>query len=197
MIYYHVVLYLLLLAVSLVGVGITLVNLPGLWLILASLGIYELLTRHLYASWRTLLAMLIAAAVAEYLEFTSSGRSARRAGASRRGMWGAILGSIIGGIALTGLIPIPVLGTIIGLLIGAFAGALIGEFVGGTEIGASLKIGASAAKGRAFGLMIKFAFGIGMLTTVAIAAFPHNRQVPVSSPTHSIPATTRSATTVP
>jgi uncharacterized protein YqgC (DUF456 family) len=194
MIYYHVVLYLILLAVSLAGVGIVVVNLPGLWLIVASLGVYVLLTHHEFASWRTLLAMLIAAAVAEYLEFTSSGRSARRAGASRRGIWGGILGSIIGGIALTGLIPIPILGTIIGLLVGAFAGALIGEFSGGTHIGKSLEIGASAAKGRAAGLAIKFIFGVGMLMTVAITAFPHHRGIAVLTPTRTLPTTTQSAT---
>jgi uncharacterized protein YqgC (DUF456 family) len=194
MIYYHVVLYVILLVVSLAGVGIVVVNLPGLWLIVASLGVYELLTDHEYASWRTLLAMLIAAAIAEYLEFTSSGRSARRAGASRRGIWGGILGSIIGGIALTGLIPIPILGTVVGLLVGAFAGALIGEFAGGTQIGKSLEIGASAAKGRAIGLGIKFVFGLGMFLTVAIAAFPHHREVSSPMPMQVIPAKNRSAT---
>jgi uncharacterized protein YqgC (DUF456 family) len=192
MIYYHVVLYLMLLAVSLAGVGIVVVNLPGLWLIVASLGIYELLTHHEYASWRTLLAMLIAAAIAEYLEFTSSGRSARRAGASRRGVWGGIIGSIIGGIA--GSAVFPIIGTIAGLIVGAFAGALIGEFAGGTQIGTSLKVGASAAKGRAMGLVIKFIFGVGMLVTVAIAAFPHHHQAPVLTPTHSLPTSTHPAT---
>jgi uncharacterized protein len=199
MIYYHMALYVVLLLVSLVGVVITAVNLPGLWLIVASLGIFELLTHHVYASWRTLLAMLIAAAIAEYLEITSSGRSAKRAGASRRGIWGGIIGSIIGGIALSPLFPI--IGTVIGLLLGAFVGALVGEFSGGKEIGASLKIGAVAARGRFIGLLIKLVFGAGMFTTVAIAAFPRNLapRIHPASGLHRLPTTlpTTSPTSAP
>ncbi|HEX4124542.1 MAG TPA: DUF456 domain-containing protein [Tepidisphaeraceae bacterium] len=189
---YHIALYLLLLLLSGAGAIITLINLPGLWLIVASLGGYELLTHHQFASWRTLLAMLIAAAVAEYLEITSSGRSARRAGASRRGIWGALLGSIAGGIVCSAFF-FPI-GTIVGLLGGAFVGALLAEFAGGTNIGTSVKIGASAAGGRFKGLLLKFIFGLGMLTTVAITAFPYHRKVSVTPSMQVAPATTRSAT---
>ena len=82
---------------SLAGVAITLVNLPGLWLIVGLLGIYELLTHHAFASCDTLLAMLIAAAIAESGDHQL--RAIRQRRRSRRGIWGAILGAIIGGIA--------------------------------------------------------------------------------------------------
>ena len=57
------------------------------------------------------------------------------------GLLSALLGGVLGGLFLTGLIPIPVVGTLIGILLGTFVGAMGGELVGGKEIGRSALIG--------------------------------------------------------
>ena len=130
---YHLTLYLLLIVLLLLGLGINLLNLPGLWLMVGAAAVYEWLTNFHYASYKTLIGLLLLAAVAEVMEFTSAGKAAKRAGGSRRAFWGAIVGGIVGGIVFSGLIPILIVGTVFGICLGTFLGALIAEFAGGTR----------------------------------------------------------------
>jgi uncharacterized protein YqgC (DUF456 family) len=164
--------YLLLFVFELAGIAITVMTLPGLWLMLASAAVYALLTHGNYIGWWTLATLLLLATVAEIIEFTSSGAGAKRAGAGRAGIWGAIIGGIVGGIVLSFFIPIPVFGTLVGVCLGTFLGAMIGEFAFGREITHSLKIGFGAAKGRLFGTFIKLGFGCVMLVITMGVGLP-------------------------
>jgi hypothetical protein len=162
--------YLILVVVLLAGLYINLVGAPGLWVMVAATLGYAWATHWNYAGFRTLATIIVIAGIAEILEFFASGAAAKRAGASRRGIIGALIGGIVGAIFLT--IPWPIIGTIIGVCIGTFLGALTGELTVGKELGGSVRVGFGAVAGRLLGTFIKLLFGCTILGIVLFAAFP-------------------------
>lgn len=164
------ILYLLLAVVLLVGLYINLVGAPGLWvMVLGTLG-YAWATHGAYAGLRTIIAIAVLAGLAELVEFMAAGAAAKRAGASKRGIWGALIGGILGAFFLT--VAVPVIGTIIGVCTGTFLGAIVGELLGGTELGGSMRVGAGAVWGRLLGTLAKLLFGCVILGIVLWTALP-------------------------
>lgn len=180
---YHLLLYLCLLAILLLGLMMTVMTLPGLWLMVAAAAGYAWLTHWAYLTWRTLAVLLALALVAEVVETASAGAGAKRAGAGRRGLWGAIIGGILGGIFLT-FVPIPVVSTFLGVCLGTFLGAMIGELSGGRELGRSAVIGVGAAAGRVKGTLLKLGFGLAIIGIVLWNGLPiGHSHAPPTSPT--------------
>ena len=169
----HWVLYLLLFALLSCGLLLTLMTLPGLWLMLAATFFYGWWTHFALIGRYTLLVLLALTLLGEVLETRSAGVGAKRAGATRRGIWGALIGGILGGILLT--IPFPLVGTLIGVCIGTFAGAVIGELSGGARTWQSTAIGLSAAKGRFVGTFMKLGIGAVMIVITLWQGFPSRR----------------------
>ncbi|MDP6987665.1 MAG: DUF456 family protein [Phycisphaerales bacterium] len=158
---------------ALLGLGcilLTVMQLPGIWVMLAlALGVQLVDVAWIHgtevdAGWWALGIGLVLAIIAEILEGTAGAAGAKAGGGTRRAMWGGFIGGVIGAIAGTPLIPIPVLGTFVGAIVGAFAGALIGETTGKHAPGvtASLKPAAGAAAGRAVGTVVKIAIGVAI-----------------------------------
>ena len=83
-------LYLLLAAVLLAGLYINLVNAPGLWVMVLAAAGYGWATKWNYIGWRTLALIVGLSLVAEAIEFMASGAAAKKAGASKAGVIGAI-----------------------------------------------------------------------------------------------------------
>ncbi|HET6247380.1 MAG TPA: DUF456 domain-containing protein [Tepidisphaeraceae bacterium] len=166
----HWIYYFLLAAVLVGGLYLALLNAPGLWLMVAATLGYALLTHFAYAGLKTLIVIVVLGLIAELIDFLAAGAGAKKAGASKRGFYGAVIGGILGGIFLT--VAIPGVGVIIGVCAGTFAGAIIGELWGGTEVEKSLRIGAGAAWGRLLGILTKLLFGCMVLCIVLIAAMP-------------------------
>jgi uncharacterized protein YqgC (DUF456 family) len=166
-----VVYYILLFLLLLTGMAITVMTLPGLWLMLASTAIYAWLTDWQYIGWKTLLTLLILAGLGEVVELAFSAGGARQSGAGRRGTWGALIGGLLGGLFLS-FIPIPVISTLVGVCLGTFLGALIGELSGGREFSHSAIVGVGAAKGRLMGTLAKVAIGGIMLAITLWIALP-------------------------
>src|SRR5438552_1541785 len=96
--------YSLLLIVSITGVALTVLTLPGTWLMLLVYIGYGILTKWAYVGWKSIVAMFILATVAEIIDTLASGAGAKKAGASRRAMLGAVIGGLLGAIFLTVLI---------------------------------------------------------------------------------------------
>src|SRR5690349_3719736 len=120
--------YALLIVTQFLGLFFTLLGLPGLWLMVGAVAGFAWLTGFdRYVGWPGIIAVLSIAAVAEILEFVAGSAGAKKAGASRRGMIGAIVGAIIGAIFFTGLLPIPIVGTVFGVCFGTFCGAALVE----------------------------------------------------------------------
>jgi hypothetical protein len=119
---------------AIIGAGcvlLSLVGLPGTWVMLGLAVLIEL-GDSLWSGgqtwgWWTLGICGGLAVLGEVLETAAGALGVKVGGGSRRGMVGAIIGGIAGGLLLTPVIPIPVIGTLIGAVIGTFVGAVVGE----------------------------------------------------------------------
>jgi len=152
-----------------VGTLLTLLTLPGLWLTLLVALLVQLLYEPLF-SWYTLGACVAIGLAAEIYELIASSVGAKRSGGGASGAWGALAGSILGAIAGSFLIPIPIVGTIAGAVIGAGSGAFLGERgISRQTWRHSLRVGTGAAKGRFMATIIKSAAAGVIALTLCIA----------------------------
>lgn len=168
----------LLTLVNLVWLCLNLLTLPGNWLMVA--------TTMLLAWWQwdaakaagdqmfsipTLVAIVALAALGEVVEFFAGVAGARKAGSTRWGSAGALLGGIVGAVAGTFVIPVPVLGSLIGACAGACLGAWGMELLGGREMRPSIRAGIGGGVGRLGGTVLKSFLGVLIWIIVAVAAF--------------------------
>jgi uncharacterized protein YqgC (DUF456 family) len=147
-------------------------TLPGNWLMLA--------TTYLFAWWQRdngifsvpfLVIVTVMALIGEVIDFFSGPGGAKKAGSGWRGAGGAMLGAMVGGIFGTGLIPIPILGTILGVCFGAGIGTWIVERSVGKENKDSIRSGVGAGTGVLVGILTKFIIGCVIWLLITIAAF--------------------------
>lgn len=126
--------------------------------------------QQMFSIW-VLVAIAGLAVIGEVLEFFAGVFGTRAAGGSGRGAVGALIGTLIGGVAGTFLIPIPVLGSLIGACAGAALGAWGIELWQGRTMGASVKSGVGAGVGRFAGTLAKLVIGVLIWLIVGVAAF--------------------------
>ena len=117
----------------------------GIWLI-AGVDHY----RHIGVGW--LLGIAAVGAVGLTLDFLAAALGAKRVGASRQAVWGALVGTVLG--LFLGL---P------GLLIGPFLGAVLGELAAGHGALRSTRAGIGAWLGLIFGTVIKLVSSVMMV----------------------------------
>lgn len=163
--------YLLLILVQFLGMLLTLMGLPGIWVMIASVVGYAWLTTFdRYVGWPSIITVLALGLIAEIIEFFMGAAGAKQAGASRRAMLGALIGGLVGGITCT--IPVPVIGTIFGVCLGTFIGASVVEMgiVGSAKH--ATRVGWGAAKGRLYGILLKLVFALAIFIVAVIAAIP-------------------------
>src|SRR5712672_3109580 len=119
---------LILAAVIILSLILIVLGLPGLWIMVATAVTYNLVVPGEPIGWVTLIGVAVLAFAAELLEFTMTGRYARKYGGSRRAGWRAIIGGMIG--AVVGF-PVPIFVPVIVAFVGFFVGALIAKLTGG------------------------------------------------------------------
>ena len=153
--------------VILLSLVLIVLGLPGLWIMVASAVTYNLIVPGDPIGWFTLVAVAVLALVAELLEFTMTGRYARKYGGSRRAGWGAIIGGIIG--AFVGF-PVPIVGPIIGAFVGSFCGALVAELTGGASAGDATRVAKGALIGRVMSTVLKIGIGFTIGVWIFVAA---------------------------
>jgi hypothetical protein len=158
---------LILAAVILLSLVLIVLGLPGLWIMVASAVTYNLIVKGDPIGWFTLVAVAVLALVAELLEFTMTGRYARKYGGSRRAGWGAIIGGMIG--AFVGF-PVPIVGPIIGAFVGSFGGALVAELTGGASAGDATRVAKGALIGRVMSTVLKIGIGFTIGVWIFVAA---------------------------
>lgn len=112
--------------------------------------------RHLGMWWLLLIGALGAAGV--IIDFIASVLGARRVGASRLALWGAILGTLIG-----------MFFSVLGLLLGPFIGALLGELVSGNSVLRSAHVGIATWVGLLFGTLAKVVISFMMIGLFGLA----------------------------
>jgi uncharacterized protein YqgC (DUF456 family) len=142
-------------------------GLPGLWVMVATAVTYNLVVPGDPIGWFTLVVVSVLALVAEVLEFSLSGKYARKYGGSRRAGWGAIIGGIIG--AIVG-VPVPIVGPVIGAFVGSFLGALAAELSGGSSAGDATRVAKGALIGRAVSTALKIGIGFAIGIWIFISA---------------------------
>ena len=165
----------LLLLVLATGWVMTLLSLPGNWLMVLVVAIYAWLVPDEWrgdVSWAVVLVALVLAIVGEILETLAVAVGTSRAGGSRRaallGLCGSLGGGLIG--ALVG-VPIPVVGSLVGAVLLAAAGAAVGAYVGeawkGRTSDESWKVSQAAFVGRLLGTMAKILAASVIIAIVA------------------------------
>lgn len=159
--------FVLLTLVLIVSLALIALGLPGLWVMIAAAVVYNLTDPSGPISWITIVGIGILGIVAEIIEFTLSGKYARKFGGSRRAGWGAMIGGMVG--AFLGF-PVPIIGPLIGAFVGSFVGALAGELSVGSGAAASTRAATGALVGRALATAMKMAVGCTIAAWIFFAA---------------------------
>jgi uncharacterized protein YqgC (DUF456 family) len=146
-------------AVGLILVGLACAVLPalpgipvifaGIWL-LAGVDGYH----HLGKGW--LIGIAVVGIVGISMDLLAGVLGAKRVGASRQALWGALVGTVIGlffGIA--------------GLLLGPFLGAVLGELAAGNSPLRSTQVGVGTWIGLIFGTLMKLVCSVTMVALLA------------------------------
>lgn len=157
---------------NLLGVVLVALQLPGTWLILLLTGL--LAWSHWetgLVGWTPLLILSGLAVAGEILEFVAGSVGAKKAGGSKLGAVGALLGSIPGAIAGSIFLPIPIVGTIVGACVGAAAGSLLADRTVGLDWTPALKASGGAAAGTLVGTLAKIAIALVMWVVSVAAIF--------------------------
>lgn len=110
--------------------------------------------------WLSLSVLGVLTVISIVVDLAASALGAQRAGASRRAMWGAFAGALIG--LFLGL---P------GLILGPFVGAVIGELSVHGQWDAAGRVGVATWVGLIFGTLTKIAIAFSMLGVFALAYF--------------------------
>ena len=155
----------LLVGLSVIGLCLIPLGLPGLWVMVAGILAYGWLTDFRTVTVLIIAVVLAIAVLGEIIESWLGFRYAKRYGGSSRSGWGALIGGVVG--AVIG-VPIAIVGSVIGAFIGSFVGAALFEYSHSRQAGVATRAGWGAVVGRAAAAAMKIALG---LVIAAIAAF--------------------------
>ena len=160
--------------------GLVIIGLPGIWCMIGMAILVELVDSLWLSShdttfgWWIIGTAFALALVGEACEALMGVYGAKVGGGSRRCMIGAFIGGLVGAIALTPLIPVPVLGTVLGAIIGTFCGALLGEMTvsrAEDEGVTPIKPALGATVGRILGTGAKACVGFMIWAILVVQAF--------------------------
>lgn len=157
----YIVYYILAAVLVLIGLaGIILPALPGLPLVYAGL---------LLAAWAegfsrigvvTLVILGLLTLLSLVVDFFATALGANRVGASRKALWGSVLGTVVG------LFFMP-----LGIFIGPFVGAAAGELWHDFKWRKAAKVGVGTWLGILLGIVLKLTLGFAMLGLFVFAWF--------------------------
>ena len=133
--------------------GVILPVLPGVPMIWLGAFLYGLFTGFEEINWNVLGIFAIMTGFTIILDYVANLYGAKRMGATRWGILGALFGMLVG-LFTAGLI---------GLLIGSFVGAVLGEILSGKTQSQALRAGIGTFLGFLGGTLIKFIVGSIMI----------------------------------
>lgn len=158
---------------------IVLVGIPGTWIMIGLAIGLEFLQRFwaptgspwMFPIWVFIVVILIAA-LGEVLELIAGAFGAKKGGASKKGMFGALIGGVFGALVGTIAIPVPLFGTLIGAIAGSAIGAIIGELNAApkVELKDTIKPAVGAVVGRIMGTLAKFPCAVVVWFSLSTAA---------------------------
>ncbi len=161
------ILWIVVIALFIIGLaGTILPTLPGNILIFVGALVYGIFTEFEEVTFWVLAVLGVLCIGAQVLDYAAEAYGARRFGATKYGIWGAIIGGIVGLMVLN----IP------GLVLGILLGAIIPEIIwGGRDLKGALKIGWGSLLGFFGGTLMKFVLGlisIGIFFMALISCSP-------------------------
>ena len=149
----HILLYAAAAVLIVVGlIGAIVPALPGIPLIFGGIWLIAGVDHYQHLGLWWLLAIAGVAVVGQMLDLFAGALGAKRVGASKQAVWGALAGTVIG-----------VFFGLPGLLLGPFFGAVLGELSAGNSVLRSTHVGVSAWVGLIFGSIIKLVSSVTML----------------------------------
>ncbi len=148
-------------ALIIVGaVGIIVPALPGIPLMFAGMVVAAAIDDFQRIGWITLSVLGFLTVFSVIMEFAAAALGAKRIGASKQAIWGALFGTVVG-----------IFFGIPGLLIGPFAGAVIGELAANGTIERAGRVGVATWIGLFLGTLVKIAVAFAMLGIFIVAYF--------------------------
>ncbi len=148
-------------ALMIVGaVGIIVPALPGIPLMFAGMVVAAAIDDFQRIGWITLSVLGFLTVFSVIMEFAAAALGAKRIGASKQAIWGALFGTVVG-----------IFFGIPGLLIGPFAGAVIGELAANGTIERAGRVGVATWIGLFLGTLVKIAIAFAMLGIFIVAYF--------------------------
>lgn len=159
-------LYLLAILLVVIGLaGTVLPAIPGLPLVFAGMLLAAWVGDFQQIGVATVVVLGALTLLSLAIDFWATAVGAKRVGASRKAMIGAVLGTVAG-----------IFFGILGIFIGPFAGALAGELLhrrslSGNDVGDAAKIGFGTWLGIVFGVALKLALAFAMIGLFVLAWF--------------------------
>lgn len=163
------------------GIVLTLLNLvllitvifglPGTWLMIGAAAVAGYLWAPGMFSMSVLMVAISLALVGEILEAVTGLLGAAKAGGGWRANTAALVGGLLGGVAGTFLLPLPLIGTLLGACAGAGLAAGMSELRRGRPRTIVWRVGYGAGLGRLLGTVAKFIMGIIIFIMLTVAAF--------------------------
>jgi hypothetical protein len=154
--------FIITLVVILIGIaGTFLPVLPGVPLVFMAIAAYGWYEGFQVITARYLVIIAGLAVLSLFVDYLSTYMGAKYFDSSKRGLWGAVLGS------LAGLFIFPPLG----LLICPWLGAIIGELTQGNDLQKALRSGLGVVIGLFSGIAFKVVLATGMLVSFLIMVF--------------------------
>jgi len=143
--------------------GIVLPALPGLPLVFAGMVLAAWAEHFTRIGISTLVALGVLTLLSLAVDFWAAAMGAKRVGASRLAIAGAIIGTVAG-----------LFFGVVGIFIGPFCGALLGELVHGRRldaaaVGQATKVGFGTWLGIVLGIALKLTLALAMLALFAWA----------------------------
>lgn len=154
---------------ALLGLLLTLLTLPGTWLMVLAAPLMNLWQPGMF-DWKTISTLAALALLGEAFEMLSGAAGAKKVGGGGKAATGAIVGGIVGAILGT-FIPIPIVGTIVGAVLGAGGGAALAErHWNNKSWNDAARIGTGAAVGRLAAVVVKGSLAAIMAIIMIVAA---------------------------
>jgi len=144
-------------------------GIPGTFIIFLATLIYGVITHFAQITQALIWTLLGIALFGELMEYLAGIFGAKKFGASRVGIMGAVAGGILGGIVGTGILPL--VGSVIGLLMGAFSGAFLMELAIKKKPAQALRAGWGTFTGRIGGILTKVILAIVMIILILTRIF--------------------------
>jgi len=164
------VLYWLLVALMIVGViGAVVPGIPGASLVVVAIAIWGFV-QGFTGLWIPISVAITVLLLSVGVDLLATYWGAKKAGASKWGQIGAIVGLLLG---FFGLLPaLPVGGPLLGILIGPLAGAIIGEYLYRRDLNLAVKAGVGIVVGSLIGNLIQALLAIAAVIVFLVSTWP-------------------------